>query len=119
MGVLILQLLVLVANWYGKRLMEGRFIWIMIDIGFRPLVCTIMNLQFLKILGEFLTRCEKSLVLKKDFCLVELVNLEGYPRGTVPTFSALHICRLSSPCGHEYILGHFYFTVCGFDLVTN
>ena len=50
---------------------------------------------------------------------MELVNLEGCPRGTVPTFSASHVRCLSSPCGHGCILGHFYFTVCKFDRVTN
>ena len=49
---------------------------------------------------------------------MELVNLEGCPRGTVPTFSASRAPRLSSPC-HEYSLGHFYFTVCEFEHVTN
>ena len=58
---------------------------------------------------------------------MELLNLEGCPRGTVPadiqclmcsllvphlvvmlTFSALPAPCLSSPCGHECILGHFY-----------
>jgi hypothetical protein len=46
---------------------------------------------------------------------MELVNLEGCPRGTVPTFSASHAPCLSLPCGLECILGHFYFTACEFD----